>query len=104
MGVISTPPRPAAANCSSCRVRPARSTALPGHHQRVQGRAVRVISGQGPADGGAASAGTPQNNTTLQIHAFIATPSAAAPLSTRGDFDAIAFGVAHDEFVIAITG
>src|SRR3954466_15308381 len=45
MGVISTPPRPAAANCSSWCVRLALSTALPGHHQRVQGLFSRESSG-----------------------------------------------------------
>jgi hypothetical protein len=46
MGVISTPPMPAAAIASSCAVRCALSTALPGHHQRVQGLALTVVSGQ----------------------------------------------------------
>src|SRR5262245_45487664 len=46
MGVISTPPMPAAAIFSSWAVSDALSTALPGHHQRVHGLFSRVISGQ----------------------------------------------------------
>jgi hypothetical protein len=53
--VISTPPIPAAANSRSCAARGARSTALPGHHQRVQGLAVCEISGQGWVAGSSAA-------------------------------------------------
>ena len=60
MGQISTPPRPASRNCVSSRVRLAASTALPNHHQRVQGRHSRVTAGQLKASflGGASAAAT----------------------------------------------
>src|SRR4051812_34451129 len=67
MGVISTPPSPAAENCSSCRVMLARSTALPGHHQRVQGFVVSKLAGVfdllWPAKPEAASARQPSSET-----------------------------------------
>src|SRR5688572_9870446 len=58
MGVISTPPMPAAASCSSCRVRLALSTPLPGHHQRVHGLFSRVREGHAAdvTEAGASSA------------------------------------------------
>ena len=59
MGVISTPPMPAAAIASSCAVRCALSTALPGHHQRVHGFALPVTSGQ--AEAGSCAAATDAN-------------------------------------------
>jgi hypothetical protein len=46
MGVTSKPPKPALAAFSISRVRLALSTALPGHHQRVQGLLVTVTAGQ----------------------------------------------------------
>src|SRR6185295_14615400 len=100
MGVISTPPIPAAANASSCRVMPARSTALPGHHQRVHGLAVGVTSGQGVDAGGAAYAGRPASKASAQTSPLIATPSAR--VSARNDLHAIAFRIADHAFVVAV--
>jgi hypothetical protein len=51
MGVISTPPRPAARSVSNSAVRPASSTALPSHHHRVHGRVSCVTGGQSTASG-----------------------------------------------------
>src|ERR1044071_735356 len=45
MLVTSTPPKPAAASVSSSAVRFVLSTALPIHHQRVQGLVSEVVSG-----------------------------------------------------------
>src|SRR6059058_5784430 len=45
MLVTSTPPMPAAARVLSSAVRFSLSTALPIHHQRVQGLASEVVSG-----------------------------------------------------------
>src|SRR3954454_8065514 len=45
MQVISTPPKPAARYDSRQRVRFSSSTDEPCHHQRVQGRAVCVMTG-----------------------------------------------------------
>jgi hypothetical protein len=42
--------------CSSCCVRLAASTALPGHHQRVHGLCSRVMAGQSRSDAAAAEA------------------------------------------------
>src|SRR4051794_21546276 len=63
MQVISTPPKPAARYNSRQRVRFSSSTAEPCHHQRVQGRAVCVMTGHcssvtvATADGRAAESG-----------------------------------------------
>src|SRR5438034_1443679 len=46
MGQISTPPMPAARYCSSSAVKLGASTALPSHHQRVQGLLWIVAAGQ----------------------------------------------------------
>jgi len=75
MGVISTPPRPARANCSSCRVTLVASTALPGHHHRVHGRASGSTTGaEGEAEkegvlagGGAENEVTGNGNKTTSV-------------------------------------
>src|SRR6476646_10443206 len=81
MGVISTPPSPAALKDSSSEVIPAASTAFPIHHHRVHGLVSRAGVGQpvrragwccvvcDPADGAGVRAKvepySPQPHTTM---------------------------------------
>jgi hypothetical protein len=91
IGVISTPPMPAFAIASSCALSCFGSTALPGHHHRVHGLAVRVIAGHVPSAAAASSAAAraaPVTATIVMvsvIHAFIGTPCGgqSAAISTR---------------------
>src|SRR5262245_26438202 len=100
MGVISTPPIPASAMAVSCAVMFSRSTALPGHHQRVHGFADCVIAGQGDVGACCAAAkGAHTQANRRSRSAFI-----ARSLSARCDFYTIALGVAYYTFVVAIPG
>ncbi len=77
-----------------------RSTALPGHHQRVHGFAVCVVAGHtegGAAGVSCAAASDEQSQRINSPRDFI-----ARSLKLSGDFHTIAFRVAYHAFVVSV--
>ena len=102
MGVISTPPIPAAAMASSWAVMFLRSTALPGHHQRVHGFAVCVVGGH--TEGGAAgiSCATASDEQARGSIVPVISLLVLDARELRRDFHAIAFWIAYHAFVVSV--
>src|SRR5690554_340521 len=64
MGAISTPPKPLSAKVSRCHFNSCSLTALPIHHQRVQGFISLVTSGQALTSRSCGDEQPPQKNST----------------------------------------